>query len=968
MTENEAILLKRFSTGADAEAFAELTRRYVQMVYSTSWRVLKDDSDATDVTQETFFELTRHAGRISGSLGAWLHRVATQKSIDVIRRSVHRRQRERAYARTRPVEVQSWQDLSEHVDLALEKLDGSSRELLMDHFITGKTTAKIAQERGVSQATISRRINAGLERLRGILKRKGLLVTAVALATMLMESTSQAVSGAVMGGLGKMAMVGTTGTATAAATKVGAIKAALAAAAVLSTLTVAGYVHHRRSIPPVVLPSAHAQMQALSATADGGPSLRFDEGAPAGESENAGRAPMADGLSTMEQTSSGEALSESSGATVATGLVDANAMAEPAPEFPVVARVLHFSPDRSIGIVYVQDAADPALDVAVGFGSRSADAQRERLSWAQGDVHVPAGKRPILSIRGLEVTPEHYLAAMHAFEPNDLYELQFLAVSTVHIRDDLIEPIAVLTGLRRLDLATVHVTPEALSHVARLPYLQELSTPRGFSDQGMAEIAGMLSLKRLNIGPCLMTDVGLQSLGQLKSLEVLDLTGSSAMSDEGLKALSQLRALKYLRLRGPFTDRGMAYLAALPSLKALWLDSSPLTDEGLRRLAQSRSLERIGGRWMKNITGRGLAHLKGMSQLKQVDMAYARLRDADLAHFTALPHLDELSLPGGFTDVGIDHLAHLDHLKRLRVNSYASSLLTDKTLATLGEMRTLETLEISGSGFTAEGIESLANLENLEVLILRSPGGDGVNNGSLKQLARLPKLRDLCVTSNGDVTMSGLNALNDLSALERLSIEGVRQDAGGLDLSSLGQLRRLSISMWYPTTGMRVGRPSARQAFHDGDLASLSALTDLEELRLSGPGIGDEDLAHVASLTNLTFLSLEGGSALTDIGLERLANLKRLNTLRIFGGRITEQGLACLSTIKTLHIVHIQSSVPIDGQAIVRLQVDLPYLQTFNILSSPLFGRVALAKPKVPRQRATRSKPTYTPSRPRRRR
>ena len=56
----------------------------MQMVYSTSWRVLKDDNDATDVTQETFFELTRHASRISGSLGAWLHRVATQKSIDVI--------------------------------------------------------------------------------------------------------------------------------------------------------------------------------------------------------------------------------------------------------------------------------------------------------------------------------------------------------------------------------------------------------------------------------------------------------------------------------------------------------------------------------------------------------------------------------------------------------------------------------------------------------------------------------------------------------------------------------------------------------------------------------------------------------------------------------------------------------------------------------------------------------------------
>lgn len=43
MAENEAILLERFSTRADPEAFAELVRRYVRLVYSTSWRVLKEE-------------------------------------------------------------------------------------------------------------------------------------------------------------------------------------------------------------------------------------------------------------------------------------------------------------------------------------------------------------------------------------------------------------------------------------------------------------------------------------------------------------------------------------------------------------------------------------------------------------------------------------------------------------------------------------------------------------------------------------------------------------------------------------------------------------------------------------------------------------------------------------------------------------------------------------------------------------
>jgi RNA polymerase sigma-70 factor (ECF subfamily) len=192
MPENDAVLLERFSRRADAEAFGELVRRYARLVYSTSWRLLRHETDAADVTQETFFELTRRADRIVGPLSGWLHRVAAQKSIDVIRRRRHRRQREQTYAQARPMEVQTWHDLSSSVDEALEKLEEPVRHLLLDHFLAGQTTGQIAQEHGISQATVSRRINEGLEQLRGMLRRQGLLVGAAALGTLLLENTSQA--------------------------------------------------------------------------------------------------------------------------------------------------------------------------------------------------------------------------------------------------------------------------------------------------------------------------------------------------------------------------------------------------------------------------------------------------------------------------------------------------------------------------------------------------------------------------------------------------------------------------------------------------------------------------------------------------------------------------------------------------------------------------------------------------------
>ena len=253
MADSEVVLLERFSTQADAEAFAQLVQRYAGMVYSTSWRVLQDEGEAADVTQETFFELTRQAGRISGSLGNWLHSVATRKSVDTIRRATSRRRREQVYVESRPAGVQTWQDLSGHVDQALDEVEESLKSLLVEHFFAGKTTVQLAQEHGLSQATISRRISDGLEQLRGKLRRQGLLVAGAAIGTMLMENTSMAVPATVTAELTKMALVGATG-ATACAgggavatTKVAmGLKAVVCAAAATAIVGAGSYMYLAR--------------------------------------------------------------------------------------------------------------------------------------------------------------------------------------------------------------------------------------------------------------------------------------------------------------------------------------------------------------------------------------------------------------------------------------------------------------------------------------------------------------------------------------------------------------------------------------------------------------------------------------------------------------------------------------------------------------------------------------------------
>ena len=93
MLENEVILLHRFAKTGDARAFSEVVRWHAGLVYGACLRILADRDRAADAVQDTFFQLLRNAGNIAGSVSARLHRVATRRAIDVVRRdsSIRRR-------------------------------------------------------------------------------------------------------------------------------------------------------------------------------------------------------------------------------------------------------------------------------------------------------------------------------------------------------------------------------------------------------------------------------------------------------------------------------------------------------------------------------------------------------------------------------------------------------------------------------------------------------------------------------------------------------------------------------------------------------------------------------------------------------------------------------------------------------------------------------------------------------------
>ena len=88
-TDAAAVAMAR---DGDSEAFRALVERHSRAVYRLAHRLTGNPSDAEDVVQETFLRAYRQLSRFESraNFGTWLHRIAVNCSIDLIRSRPHR--------------------------------------------------------------------------------------------------------------------------------------------------------------------------------------------------------------------------------------------------------------------------------------------------------------------------------------------------------------------------------------------------------------------------------------------------------------------------------------------------------------------------------------------------------------------------------------------------------------------------------------------------------------------------------------------------------------------------------------------------------------------------------------------------------------------------------------------------------------------------------------------------------------
>jgi hypothetical protein len=138
---------------------------------------------------------------------------------------------------------------------------------------------------------------------------------------------------------------------------------------------------------------------------------------------------------------------------------------------------------------------------------------------------------------------------------------------TPKIRDQTLQAIVGLGGLRHLVLDGCPITDAGLVHVAEVPELESLSlSETRITDQGLAVLTGLPQLRFLRLDRVGVTDRGLEWVGKIRSLRTVSLW-QARITGNGLKHLSELPELCILSLdETPIDDGDLAALHRAPRL------------------------------------------------------------------------------------------------------------------------------------------------------------------------------------------------------------------------------------------------------------------------------------------------------------------------------------------------------------------------------------------------------------------
>ena len=177
-TDAAAVALAR---DGDSEAFRALVERHGRAVYRVAHRMTGNPSDAEDVVQETFLRAYKQLGRFESraNFGTWLHRIAVNCSIDLIRSRPHRESAHDTVdleqfvpaggsdaGRASPERLMLSTEVQQHVNAAMGSLSPMERAAFMLRHFEGHSIDAIGSSLGLKSNAAKHSVFRAVRKMR----------------------------------------------------------------------------------------------------------------------------------------------------------------------------------------------------------------------------------------------------------------------------------------------------------------------------------------------------------------------------------------------------------------------------------------------------------------------------------------------------------------------------------------------------------------------------------------------------------------------------------------------------------------------------------------------------------------------------------------------------------------------------------------------------------------------------------
>lgn len=180
--QTEDAQLVRLTREGDLSAFNAIVERYQSHVFNLSARILGNRTTAEDATQDTFISAYRAIGKFrGGSLRAWLLRIASNQSYDILRAAKRRPAQSLDESLENPgFQVRSGDEtpeqaavrneLGDEIQRAIMTLPEDQRTVLVLIDVQGLSYDEAAQAAGTSIGTVKSRLSRARSRIRDHLR------------------------------------------------------------------------------------------------------------------------------------------------------------------------------------------------------------------------------------------------------------------------------------------------------------------------------------------------------------------------------------------------------------------------------------------------------------------------------------------------------------------------------------------------------------------------------------------------------------------------------------------------------------------------------------------------------------------------------------------------------------------------------------------------------------------------------